>query len=105
TAFTKLPGVIQTITAGPTKTSVTIANGMRVDLRVVPADNFGAALMYFTGSKEHNVKVRGLALKKKWTLSEWGLYPLDEYEKSKKEVAKPPPIKALASRTEEDIYR
>jgi DNA polymerase/3'-5' exonuclease PolX len=67
-------------------------------------DNFGAALLYFTGSKEHNVKIRSLALKKKWTLSEWGLYPLDQYDKAKKEVAKPPPISALASKTEEEIY-
>ena len=103
-AFTKLPGVVQVIVTGPSKTSVKIANGMQVDLRLVPEENFGAALLYFTGSKEHNVKIRGLALKKKMTLNEWGLYKLDEYDKAKKETAKPPPIKAVASRTEEDIY-
>jgi DNA polymerase (family X) len=103
-AFTKLPGVVQVMVTGPSKTSVKIANGMQVDLRLVPEENFGAALLYFTGSKEHNVKIRGLALKKKMTLSEWGLYKLDEYEKAKKETAKPPPIKPVASRTEEEVY-
>src|SRR6185295_11508883 len=99
-AFVKAPGVVQTIVTGPSKTSVRIANGMQVDLRLVPEENFGAALVYFTGSKEHNVKIRSLALKKKMTLSEWGLYKLDEYEKARKETAKPPPIKAVASRDE-----
>jgi DNA polymerase (family 10) len=103
-AFVKLPGIVQTIVTGPTKTSVKIANGMQVDLRLVPEENFGAALLYFTGSKEHNVKIRSLALKKKMTLSEWGLYKLDEYDKAKKEIAKPPPIKAVACRSEEEIY-
>jgi DNA polymerase (family 10) len=104
-AFTKLPGVVQIIVTGPSKTSVKIANGMQVDLRLVPEENFGAALVYFTGSKEHNVKIRGLALKKKMTLNEWGLYKLDEYEKTKKETAKPPALAAVASRTEEDVYK
>ena len=104
-AFCKLPGVVQTLVCGPSKSSVKVANGMQVDLRLVPEANFGAALMYFTGSKDHNVKVRGLAQKRKMTLNEWGLYKLDEYEKAKKEVAKPPPIKAVASETEEAIYQ
>ena len=67
-------------------------------------ENFGAALLYFTGSKEHNVKIRSLALKKKMTLSEWGLHKLDEYDKAKKEIAHPPPIKPVASRDEADVY-
>src|SRR5207244_7258308 len=104
-AFIKLPGVVQTIVTGPSKTSVKIANGMQVDLRLVPEENFGAALLYFTGSKEHNVKIRGLALTKKMTLSEWGLYQLDEYEQAKKETAKPPALAGGISRTEADIYR
>ena len=78
---------------------------MQVDLRIVPHENFGAALLYFTGSKEHNVKIRGLAQKQKMTLNEWGLYKLDQYEKAKKETtAKPPPIKPVASESEEAIY-
>ncbi|MEO6436489.1 MAG: PHP domain-containing protein, partial [Tepidisphaeraceae bacterium] len=104
-AFTKMPGVVQTIVTGPSKTSVKIANGMQVDLRIVPDENFGAALLYFTGSKEHNVKIRSLALKKKMTLSEWGLYKLDDYEKATKQVAKPPALAGGISRTEEEIYQ
>jgi DNA polymerase (family 10) len=102
--FVKLPGVIQTLGAGESKGSVKVANGMQVDLRVVPEENFGAALLYFTGSKEHNVKIRGLAQKQKMTLNEWGLYDLAKYEKAKKETAKPPPIKPVASESEESIY-
>ena len=102
--FVKLPGVIQTIGAGESKASVKVANGMQVDLRVVPSENFGAALLYFTGSKEHNVKIRGMAQKQKMTLNEWGLYKIDQYEKAKKETAKPPELKPVASETEESIY-
>lgn len=104
-AFTKAPGVIQVMVCGPSKCSVKVANGMQVDLRIVPEANFGAALMYFTGSKDHNVKVRGLAQKKGMTLNEWGLYKLDEYEKAEKEIAKPPAAKAVASETEDAIYK
>jgi DNA polymerase (family 10) len=103
--FTQSPGVVQILGQGGSKASVKIGNGMQVDLRIVPAENFGAALLYFTGSKEHNVKVRSLALKKKMTLNEWGLYKLDEYEKAKKETAKAPPIAPVASKSEDDVYK
>ncbi len=104
-AFVKFEGVIQTLVLGPSKCSVKVANGMQVDLRIVPTANFGATLMYFTGSKEHNVKVRGLAQKKGLTLNEWGLYKLDEYDVTEKASSHPPTIKAVASETEEEIYR
>lgn len=97
-AFAKLPGIVQVIGQGVTKTSVKIGNGMQVDLRVVPTGSFGAALLYFTGSKEHNVKVRGLALKKGLTLNEWGLQKLGE------ENAKPQAAKTFAADSEEKIY-
>jgi DNA polymerase (family 10) len=103
-AFSKISGVIQILGRGESKTSVKVANGMQVDLRIVPEENFGAALLYFTGSKEHNVKIRGMALRKKLTLNEWGLYKLDEYEKATKETAKPPHAVPVASRTEADVY-
>ena len=103
--FVKLPGVNKTIGAGESKASVKVANGLQVDLRVVPSENFGAALLYFTGSKDHNVKIRGLAQNQKMTLNEWGLYKIDEYEKAKKETAKPPQLKPVASKTEESIYK
>jgi DNA polymerase (family 10) len=59
--------------AGETKSSVVLANGLQVDLRVVEAQNWGAALQYFTGAKEHNVAVRELAQKQGWSLNEYGL--------------------------------
>jgi DNA polymerase (family 10) len=71
----------------------------------VPEENFGAAMQYFTGSKEHNVKLRSLALKKKMTLNEWGLYNLDGFENAPKEIAKPPEVKPVACCTEQDIYK
>lgn len=103
--FVNLDGVIQTLGAGASKGSVKVSNGMQVDLRVVPTENFGAALLYFTGSKEHNVKIRGLAQKQKMTLNEWGLYKIDEYEKAEKRTAMPPAADAVASKTEESIYK
>jgi DNA polymerase (family X) len=92
-AFAKLTGVVQVLGQGATKTSVKIGNGMQVDLRVVPKKSFGAAMVYFTGSKEHNVKVRGLALKKGLTLNEWG------FQKVNDERAKPPTVDS-----EEQVY-
>lgn len=103
-AFTTLDTVIQTVGQGATKASVKISNGMQADLRVVPTEHLGAALLYFTGSKEHNVKIRGLAQKKNLTLNEWGLYRLDEYDRVEKQTAQAPPIAPVASRTESDIY-
>lgn len=103
--FAKLPQVDRVLGQGPSKASIVTEAGLQVDLRIVPIENFGAALQYFTGSKEHNVKLRGLALDNGMTLNEWGLYRLSEYEKAKKETAKAPPIKAVASKSEEDVYR
>jgi DNA polymerase (family X) len=72
--FVALPQVARVLGRGDTKASVTIDDGLQVDLRVVPEESFGAALMYFTGSKAHNVALRQLALKKKWKLNEYGLF-------------------------------
>ena len=91
--FTELPGVMQVLGAGGTKGSVLVSTPrgrtVQVDLRVVPAESFGAAWQYFTGSKEHNVRLRELAVKRGWSLNEYGL------TEGKK---------VIASRTEEDIY-
>jgi DNA polymerase (family 10) len=77
---------------------------VQVDLRVVPAESWGAALMYFTGSKEHNVKLRERALKKGWTLTAYGLYPFDK----ETDEGKAPPhergVKPIAGKTEEEVY-
>lgn len=103
-AFTKFPQVTKVLGQGETKSSVLTASGLQVDLRIVPDDHFGAALQYFTGSKEHNVKLRGIAQDQGMTLNEWGLYKLDEYDKSKKETGKPPSVQPVASSREEEIY-
>lgn len=103
-AFANLPGVQRVLGQGPTKASILTATGLQVDLRVIPDQHFGAALLYFTGSKDHNVKIRGLAQKKHLTLNEWGLYKLADYEKIEKKTAEAPPLKPLAAKTEQDIY-
>jgi DNA polymerase (family X) len=103
-AFVKFPLVDRILGQGPTKSSVLTTKGMQVDLRIVPAENFGAALQYFTGSKDHNTRLRGLAQDKKMTLNEWGLYKLEEYDRSEKKPGFPPKAKPVASKTEEDIY-
>jgi DNA polymerase (family 10) len=120
-AFVAFPEVEKVLGQGSTKASVRTAGGLQVDLRIVPADNFGAALLYFTGSNEHNVKLRGLALDNALTLYEWGHYNLSEYEpvsmahggkergkaaagKADKKTGQAPAARAVASRTEEEVY-
>jgi len=93
-ALTSAPNVERILAQGDTKSSVIVERGLQIDLRVVPAAAWGAALLYFTGSKEHNVRLRGFALRKKLLLNEYGLYRVGE-EKTGTPVA---------SRTEEDIY-
>ncbi|MFA7235958.1 MAG: DNA polymerase/3'-5' exonuclease PolX [Phycisphaeraceae bacterium] len=73
-AFKKLEPVASVIAAGPTKISVRLASNMQVDLRLIQPDQYGAALAYFTGSKEHNVALRQRAIKKKMRLNEYGLW-------------------------------
>ncbi|MFA6005558.1 MAG: helix-hairpin-helix domain-containing protein [Patescibacteria group bacterium] len=87
--FTHLPMVATVWGVGETKASVATKYGFDMDLRIVPEESFGAALQYFTGSKEHNIKVRKIAQKMGFKLNEYGLY------KGKKLVA---------GNTEEEIY-
>jgi DNA polymerase (family X) len=70
--------VRETLATGPTKTSVLLEGGVQVDLRVVAEEAFGAAWLYFTGSKAHNVELRALASERGQRLSEYGLFDLDE---------------------------
>ena len=74
--FATLPGVSRVLARGTTKTSVVLSTGIQVDLRVVAEEHFGAALQYFTGSKEHNIAVRKLAIARNWRLNEYGLLDL-----------------------------
>ncbi|MFE5585038.1 helix-hairpin-helix domain-containing protein [Kitasatospora sp. NPDC056531] len=76
-ALTELPYVAEVIGSGPTKTSVRTTQGIQVDLRVVPEEDWGAALVYFTGSKAHNIKLRTMAVRTGLKLSEYGLFEVD----------------------------
>lgn len=78
--------------SGDTKTSVVTRRGLQIDVRVVKPEQLGAALMYFTGSKSHNIKLRQRAIERGWTLNEYALAETDGG-------------KVIASETEEDIYR
>lgn len=75
-AFTKLPQVREVLAKGETKASIVAHNGMQADLRVLEPKNWGTALQYFTGSREHNIRTRDIALKKGLSLSEWSFAKL-----------------------------
>jgi DNA polymerase (family 10) len=93
-ALVRAPSVERVLAQGETKTSVIVTRGLQIDLRVVPPHSWGAALLYFTGSKEHNVRLRGHALKKKLLLNEYGLYRVGAEARGQE----------IASKTEEEIY-
>lgn len=70
----KYENVASILAHGPTRTTVVLRSGIQVDLRVVPEESYGAALMYFTGSKAHNIALRGIANDRGWKLNEYGLF-------------------------------
>ncbi len=70
----KYPPIMQVLAKGRDKVSVKLANHMQVDVRLMPPESYGAALQYFTGSKEHNVALRERVRKRGWKLNEYGLY-------------------------------
>ena len=76
--FTAFGSVERVVSAGDTRGAVVLRSGLEVDLRVIPRRSFGAALHYFTGSKEHNVAVRQLAQRKGLRVNEWGVFRLPE---------------------------
>ena len=76
--FVAFEGAARAEAAGPTKGSVVLHSGLQVDLRVVPPDSFGAALVYFTGSKDHNVAIRTRAVREGLRVNEWGVYRVPE---------------------------
>ena len=80
-AFVGIEDVIDIIARGPTKSSVRLKSNLSVDLRVLPADSFGAGMQYFTGNVDHNVQLRAIARKKKLRLNEYGLFKGEEKEK------------------------
>lgn len=87
------PEITQTLARGDTKMSIRVASGLQIDLRVVPAESFGAALQYFTGSKEHNVILRGMAKDQGLKINEWGVFRV----KGDKETR-------IAGATEKEVY-
>lgn len=88
-AFESLPEVQNVLSHGPTRSSVRLKIGIDADLRAVAPESFGAALQYFTGDKNHNVKIREIAIKKGLKLNEYGLWRNE---------------KNIAGETEEEIY-
>ncbi len=101
--FTSYRKVDEVVQAGETRGSVRLDSGVQVDLRIVEADSYGAALVYFTGSKEHNVALRKRALGRDLTVSEYGVFELEveggEGEESERERGE-----RVAGETEEDVY-
>jgi DNA polymerase (family 10) len=87
---------------GDTKTSVRGPRGVQIDLRVVEHDSFGAAWQYFTGSKDHNVRLRSRARERQLTINEYGVFRLVAGADAD---AKPVKGAAVAGRTEQDVYR
>jgi DNA polymerase (family 10) len=86
------PGILEVLAKGENKVSFKLRSGMQVDVRLLPPDSFGAALQYFTGSKNHNVQLRQRALKQGYTLNEYGLVRMEDN-------------KRVAGKTEEEIYK
>lgn len=90
--FTNMPEVARILAKGETKASIVLKTGLQVDLRVVDDASFGAALQYFTGSKEHNVIVRELAIRKGLKLNEYGVFRKSSNRR-------------IAGKTEEEVYK
>ncbi len=88
--FVTMPEVVRVFAHGETKSAIKLASGLDVDLRVVPAGSFGAALNYFTGSKDHNIALRQIAIKKGYKLNEYGLF------RGKRQIA---------GKSEEELYK
>jgi DNA polymerase (family X) len=88
--FSGLSDVGEVRMRGPTKETVVLKDGLQVDLRVVEPDAFGAALLYFTGSKDHNVRLRSIARDRGLKINEYGIFRGEE---------------RLGGRTEEEVYR
>jgi DNA polymerase (family 10) len=89
-AFTSMSGVRRILEKGEIKSSIVLESNLQVDLRIVDGQSFGSALMYFTGSKDHNIALRKLAISNGLKLNEYGLFKDDH---------------RVAGRTEEEVYR
>ena len=112
--FVSYPSVERVLAAGGTRGSVVLRSGLQVDLRIVPAESYGAALVYFTGSKEHNIRLRQRALDRGLTVSEYGVFELRDTSEQETTPAEAEPEaedadlrragRQVAGRTEEEVY-
>ena len=91
--FTRLPEVSKVSAKGTAKSSIITRSGIQADLRVVDSSQYGAAMQYFTGSKEHNVLLREYAVRKGYSINEYGIFKSDNKNK------------AVGGEKEEDIYK
>jgi len=108
--FVRYPGVARVDARGETKCTVVLRSGVQADLRIVPEKSFGAALVYFTGSKEHNIRLRAMAVDRGLRISEYGVFqePTRKRRAEREEAAAerdPWAGKWLAGKREEDVYR
>ena len=90
--FTNMPEIKKVLAKGSTKSTIILENNLQIDIRVVDEKVFGSALQYFTGSKEHSISLRRIALKKGYKLSEYGLF-------------KRKGNRLIACRNEEEVYK
>lgn len=106
TRFTRYPEVTQVELAGDTKSTVILRSGLQVDLRILPPKSYGAALQYFTGSKEHNVKLRKRAVEQGLRVSEYGVFRIagGKRKESDDEERDPWSGKLVAGKTEQEVY-
>ncbi len=91
-AILEFPGILEVLAKGENKVSFKLRSSMQVDVRLLPPESFGAALQYFTGSKNHNVTLRQRALRMGYTLNEYGLVRMEDNQR-------------VAGKTEEEIYK
>jgi DNA polymerase (family 10) len=88
--FTAYEEVKEVLASGPTRGSVVLKAGIQVDVRIIPKDSYGAALVYFTGSKAHNIAIRRIAQEKGLKINEYGVFKAD---------------RRIAGETEESVYK
>lgn len=109
--FVNLPQVKEILAQGKTKSSIILDEDIQVDLRVIKPESYGAALMYFTGSKDHNIALRELARKKGYKINEYGLFKLGKRSGRVSTrgkgagSAKPVRETRVAGKTEEEVYK
>jgi DNA polymerase (family 10) len=103
--FQSFPGAVRVEAAGETRGRILLRSGLPVDLRIVPRESYGAALHYFSGSKEHNVAIRTLAVKKGLKINEYGVFLEGEKEALEGEGSGSPGDVRLGGEDEAEVFR